>query len=158
MPTVKELKEQCKRQGVGGYSRLNKSDLEQLCAGKKQPRAKSIKRTTVKELKKQCKRKGIEGYSRLTKADLEKLCAGKKQALVKKSVPISEISGIGLNSDSDIVNFYDFLHSAGYKVPYSDQPKSLLKSIAAMWRSEGSPEIPSRELIRTVVKMKKTSK
>ena len=63
MPTVSELKDVCRSEGIKGYSRLRKSELVKLCKKKTKPKPKS--KQTVKEIKKICRDKGIKGYSKI---------------------------------------------------------------------------------------------
>ena len=68
--TVKQLKAECKRKGIKGYSKLKKSELILHCSVS-DARKKKI---TVKELRQQCKKLKIKGYSKWKKAELMKNC------------------------------------------------------------------------------------
>lgn len=106
--TVPELKDECRRKGIPGYSKLRKAELMKKClqaekgkekikpvvvpvhqpivhqpVAKKKPAMKKseLKKWTVPQLKDECRRKGISGYSKLRKAQLIEKClkAEKKQ-------------------------------------------------------------------------------
>src|SRR5579872_4034028 len=53
MPTIAELKEECKRKGISGYSKKTKAELEKLCGGKSpkktSPKKPSSKKTSPKK-------------------------------------------------------------------------------------------------------------
>jgi len=68
--TIKQLKAECKRKGIKGYSKLKKSELILHCSVS-DARKKNI---TVKELRQQCKKLKIKGYSKWKKAELMKNC------------------------------------------------------------------------------------
>lgn len=68
--TIKELKAECKKKGIKGYSKLKKSELILHCSVS-DARKKNI---TVKELRQQCKKLKIKGYSKWKKAELMKNC------------------------------------------------------------------------------------
>lgn len=69
--TVKKLREEAKRRGLKGFSRLRKADLVALLAGDAVPSTPAT--MTVVALRAECKARGLRGYSRLTKAALLKL-------------------------------------------------------------------------------------
>jgi hypothetical protein len=71
---VKQLRAECKKKGIKGYSKWKKAELQKRCLGKKQAKKQAKKSMTVKALKAECKRKGIKGYSKLKKAQLQKKC------------------------------------------------------------------------------------
>ncbi len=100
--TVAELKEECKKKGITGYSGKTKDELIKLCSratsgskkkasSKKKVSSKKYKDKTVAELKEECKKKGIAGYSGKTKDKLIKMCSkatsgsGKKESSKKGS-------------------------------------------------------------------------
>lgn len=68
--TVKQLKAECKRKGIKGYSKLKKVELIFHCSVT-DARKKNI---TVKELRQQCKKLKIKGYSKWKKVELMKKC------------------------------------------------------------------------------------
>ncbi len=101
--TIAELKEECKKKGIKGYSGKKKDDLIKLCSrsskkgsskkgsskkgsSKKGSSKKksSNKDMTVAELKEECKKKGIKGYSGKTKSELIKLLSSKKKGSSSK--------------------------------------------------------------------------
>ncbi len=87
---VKQLKAECKKKGIKGYSKMKKAELQKNCLGTKQAKKQAMKSMTIKQLKAECKRKGIKGYSKMRKAELQKKCleqnGGKKKKLAKKSI------------------------------------------------------------------------
>jgi len=95
--TVKQLKAECKKKGIKGYSKLKKAELINFCsvtdAISGTEKAKKGKKYTVKQLRAECKKLKIKGYSKWRKADLLKNCGPKSQ---RKSP--GGISGIGPNA------------------------------------------------------------
>jgi hypothetical protein len=79
--TVKQLKAECKKKGIKGYSKLKKAELINFCsvtdAISGTEKAKKGKKITVKELKVMCKKLKIKGYSKWRKAELLKKCGPK---------------------------------------------------------------------------------
>ena len=85
MPTIKELKEQCKKLGLKKYSTLKKGQLEQLIKKVKDgTHIVPAKSFTVLELKKMCREKKHKNCSKLKKHELEILLLG---AASKKESP-----------------------------------------------------------------------
>ena len=97
---VKQLKAECKKKGIKGYSGMKKAQLETHCLNKEQlekqkkvqkkPKKKVQKKPksmTVKQLKAECRRKGIKGYSKMKKAQLQNHCLsqnGGRKKVAKK--------------------------------------------------------------------------
>jgi len=79
--TVKQLKAECKKKGIKGYSKLKKKELILHCSVTDEissaPKPKKKVKITVKELKKMCKKLKIRGYSKWKKAELLKNCGPK---------------------------------------------------------------------------------
>jgi len=95
---VDALKKLCKKNGITGYSKMNRAELIKKCdllksksPAKKlksklpvkklvkektpeQKKKEKVKKMSVVELKALCKKKGIKGYSKMTKVELEKTC------------------------------------------------------------------------------------
>ena len=63
--TVKELRQEAKRKGCRGYSKLTKKELFKFLQS-----CRKEMTVTVKELRQEAKRKGCRGYSKLTKKEL----------------------------------------------------------------------------------------
>jgi hypothetical protein len=80
--TVKQLKAECKKKGIKGYSGKKKAELILYCSVTDEissaPKGKKPVKITVKELKKMCKKLKIKGYSKWRKAELLKKCGPKK--------------------------------------------------------------------------------
>ena len=93
--TVAQLRAECKRLGIKGYSGLRKAELKKKCTAKKASKkaaakAKPKKDKTVAQLRAECKRLGIKGYSGLRKAELKKKCAAKKASKKRVSSKASQ--------------------------------------------------------------------
>ncbi len=104
--TVAELREECKKKGITGYSGKTKDELIKLCSRSKKKASKKGSSTsnkkkdkTVAELKEECKKKGITGYSGKKKDELIKLCSKatsgskgkKKSSSKKKDMTVAEL-------------------------------------------------------------------
>lgn len=108
MPTVAELREECKRLGIKGYSNKVKAELEKFCVeknknksfnSKSKSKSKSKGDKTRAELIEDCKKFNIRGYSGKTKAELEELCVKENKKSPKKSVKKPKGLGIGIKSN-----------------------------------------------------------
>ena len=79
--TVKQLKAECKKKGIKGYSKKKKAELIIYCSVTDEissaPKGKKGVKITVKELRKLCKSLKIKGYSKWKKAELLKNCGPK---------------------------------------------------------------------------------
>ena len=79
--TVPQLKAECKKKGIKGYSGKKKAELILYCSVTDEissaPKGKKPVKITVKELKKMCKKLKIKGYSKWRKAELLKKCGPK---------------------------------------------------------------------------------
>lgn len=79
--TVKQLKAECKKKGIKGYSKKKKAELIIYCSVTDEissaPKGKKNVKITVKELRKMCKSLKIKGYSKWKKAELLKNCGPK---------------------------------------------------------------------------------
>ena len=105
--SVADLKKECKKKGIKGYSGWKKAELVKNCLNTgKTPKAKTptpkpktpaqAKKMSVAELKKLCKQKGVKGYSKMNKSQLEKACLSKtptpkptKMVLMKQAPKMS---------------------------------------------------------------------
>ena len=81
--TLKDLQAEAKALGLKGYSKLKKSDLQQLLNDQGAPAtpapaapAKPTSNLTVKQLQAEAKALGLKGYSKLNKAELIKAVEG----------------------------------------------------------------------------------
>ena len=76
--TVKQLKAECKKKGIKGYSKLKKTELILHCSVTDEissaPKKAKKTKITVKQLRQQCKKLKIKGYSKWKKAELMKNC------------------------------------------------------------------------------------
>lgn len=121
MPTVVQLREECKRLGIKGYSTKLKAELEKLCVEKnkkkspnksksksksKSPdksrpkKSKSKGDKTKAQLIEDCKKYNIRGYSGKTKSELEEYCVKEnKRSPAKKSEKKPKGLGIGVRSN-----------------------------------------------------------
>lgn len=73
MPTVKELKQQCRERGLKGYSKQNKAGLMKMLHPKK-----GVTHHTKSQLMKICRANGVSGYSNKSKSWLEGQCFTKR--------------------------------------------------------------------------------
>lgn len=76
--TVKQLKAECKRKGIKGYSKKKKAELILFCAVTDATSTNKNAKFTVVQLRKMCKKLKIKGYSKWKKAELLNKCAPKK--------------------------------------------------------------------------------
>ena len=130
---VKQLKAECKKKGIKGYSKMKKAQLETHCLNKEQLEKqkkvqkkvkkkvqKKVKSMTVKQLKAECKRKGIKGYSKMKKAQLQNHClvqnggSNLTESDIKKFSKIIDLEEYeGDNEDDYGLEIYDELVEQG---------------------------------------------
>jgi hypothetical protein len=76
--TVKQLKAECKKKGIKGYSKLKKAELILHCSVTDEISSAPKKaKITVKQLRQMCKKLKIRGYSKWKKTELLKKCGPK---------------------------------------------------------------------------------
>jgi len=97
--TVKQLKAECKKKGIKGYSKKKKAELIIYCSVTDEissaPKGKKPVKITVKRLRQMCKNLKIKGYSKWRKAELLKNCGPKpKPSSQRRSQSPGGISGI----------------------------------------------------------------
>jgi len=96
--TVKQLKAECKKKGIKGYSKLKKAELINFCSVTDAMGNNKNAKFNVKQLRKMCKKLKIKGYSKWKKAELLNKCAPKPKKPSPQRRSPGGISGLAPNA------------------------------------------------------------